>query len=147
MWSLTSRGIIVGVAIACLAAAASHSPGQEAAQPQKVEIPAGAATLEGIPAVRIDSAEAGTTRRVLSAAEAAKARLAVTIVDGQYYWTNRGNRPLRLSSSGEFTYLSSEPGQYIRITRVKDKISYVEHVDQAYGSVTWWGELRIVLRQ
>jgi hypothetical protein len=69
----------------------------------------------------------------------------IRIVDGQYYWASRDNRPLRLQSSGEFTYLSSEPGQYIRFTRMNDRISYVEHVDLAHGSVTWWGELRIVV--
>ena len=52
---------------------------------------------------------------------------------------------LRLSSSGVFTYLSSEPGQYIRLTRLNDKISYIEHVDLGLGSVTWWGELRIAV--
>jgi hypothetical protein len=67
------------------------------------------------------------------------------LIDGQFYWTTRGNRLLHLNSSGEFTYLSSEPGQYIRFTRLNDKISYVEHVDLALGSVTWFGELRIVV--
>ena len=66
------------------------------------------------------------------------------MIDGQYYWTSRENRLLRLNLSGAFTYLSSEPGQYIRFTRVKDRITYVEHVDVALGSVTWWGEMRIV---
>lgn len=28
-------------------------------------------------------------------------------------------------------YLSSEPGKYIKLTRVNDKLSYVEHVDLA----------------
>jgi hypothetical protein len=101
--------------------------------------------LEGIPTVRIDSAEGSTTRQVLDAAEAAKARLTVRVVDGRFHWTTRDNRLLRLNSSGEFTYLSSEPGQYIRFTRLRDKISYVEHVDLTSGSVTWFGELRIVV--
>ena len=39
---------------------------------------------------------------------------------------------------------SSEPGQYIKFTRVKDRITYVEHVDVALASVTWWGEMKIV---
>ena len=119
--------------------------GQETPRPQRVDIPTGATALEGIPAVRIDSAEGSTTRRVLDAAEAAKARLTVRVVDGQFYWTTRDNRLLRLNSAGEFTYLSSEPGQYIRFTRLSDKISYVEHVDLTSGSVTWFGELRIVV--
>ena len=95
--------------------------------------------------MRIDSAEGTATRRVLDAAEAAKARLTVRVVDGQFYWTTRGNRLLRLNSAGEFTYLSSDPGQYIRFARLNDKISYVEHVDLAFGSATWFGELRIAV--
>jgi hypothetical protein len=125
--------------------AVSLSLGQAPAEAQKVEIPATATTLEGIPTVRLDSAQAGATRRHLSGTEASKDRLTVTVVNGQFYWTSRGNSPLRLSSSGVFTYLSSEPGQYIRLTRLNDKISYVEHVDLGLGSVTWWGELRIAV--
>lgn len=138
---------MIGIAIVCLAVWAPRSPGQETAQPQKVEIPADATTLEGIPTVRIDSAEGGTTRRILSAAEADRARLTVKVVDGRFYWTSRGHRPLELSSTSEFTYLSSEPGHYIRLTRLNDRISYVEHVDLRLGSVTWWGALRIVAGQ
>ena len=102
-------------------------------------------SLEGIPAVRVDSAEGTTTRRVLDTAEASKARLTVSVVDGQFFWTTRDNRLLHLNSSGEFTYLSSEPGQYIRFTRLNDRISYVEHVELTSVSVTWFGELRIVV--
>ena len=145
MWSSQRSGRVVVIAMTCLGMAVSLSLGQEPAEAQKVEIPATATTLEGIPTVRIDSAQAGATRRLLSGAEASKDRLTVTVVNGQFYWTSRGNRPLRLSSSGDFTYLSSEPGQYIRLTRLNDKISYVEHVDLGLGSVTWWGELRIAV--
>lgn len=135
----------ISVVMGCLGLAVPTSPGQEPPRPQRVEIPPTATTLEGVPTVRIDSAEAGTTRRVLSAPEAAKSRLTVSLVDGRYYWTSRENRLLEGSSSGEFTYLSSDPGHYIRFTRLNDKISYAEHVDLASGSVTWWGELRIVV--
>ena len=137
----------IGVVVGCLGLAVPTSPGQESPRPERVEIPATATTLEGIPTVRVDSAEGGTTRQVLSPSEAAKSRLTVGLVAGRYYWTSRGNRPLEMSSSGEFTYLSSEPGQYIRFTRLNDKISYVEHVenrDLGSGSVTWWGEMKIV---
>jgi hypothetical protein len=40
---------------------------------------------------------------------------------------------------------SAEPGRYVRFKRINDRIAYVEHVDTAFGSVTYWGELRIVL--
>jgi hypothetical protein len=112
-----------------------------------VQIPANAIALEGIPTVRVDSAEGDTTRRVLSQNEATTSRLLVNIVDGKYYWTSRDNRALRLDASGPFTYLSSEPGKYIRFTRMDDKVAYVDHVDMPLGSVTWWGELEIILRK
>jgi len=135
---------VIGVAIVSVGLAVSGASGQEPPQPQAVQIPATATALEGLPAVRVDSAEGVTTRRVLGEAEAAKSRLRVSVIDGQYYWTSRENRLLRLNASGAFTYLSSEPGQYIRFTRLHDRIAYVEHVDLGFGSVTWWGELRIV---
>jgi hypothetical protein len=76
----------------------------------------------------------------------AEHRLTIKAENGRYFWASRGNLPLTLSSSGEFTYLaSSEPGKYVRFRRVNDRITYVEHVDMAHGSVTYWGELRIVL--
>ena len=50
-------------------------------------------------------------------------------------------------TSGEFTYLTAEPGQDVRLRKVDDKIEYVEHVDKAWESVTWWGELRVVLKK
>jgi hypothetical protein len=120
------------IAIICLAVAAPSSRAQETPQPEKVDIP--------------DSAEGNATRHVLNPADADKDRLTVRVVDGRFYWTSRGNRPLQLSSTGEFTYLSSEPGKYIRITRRDGRISYVEHVDRGPRSVTWWGELRILVR-
>jgi len=137
--------LAVAVASACLGLAPAIGFGQGTTPAQKIEIPANATALEGTPTVRIDVAEARTTRRVLDASEAARERLLISVVDGQFYWTTRENRRLRLNTSGDFTYLSSEPGKYIRLTRVNDKLSYVEHVDLASESITWWGELRIVL--
>ena len=135
---------LIGVAtVACLGLMAPGLLAQEPPRPQPVEIPS-AATLEGVPTVRVDSSEEGTTRRVLDLAQASTDRLTVTARDGKLFWTSRGNRQLRLFSSGEFTYLTSEPGKYIRLTRLNDRISYVEHLDTVSGTVTWWGELRIV---
>lgn len=133
------------VLIACLGATVSGASSQESARPQSVQIPATATTLEGIPTVRIESTDRSTERRTVGAAEAAKNRLTIERVNGQFYWTSRGNQRLRLNSSGEFTYLSAEPGKYIRLTRINDTISYVEHVDSALGSVTWLGELKIAV--
>jgi hypothetical protein len=135
----------VGVALVCLGWVARAAQAQEPAPTQPVEIPPSATVLEGVPTSRVDAAEGTTTRHVLDQAEAAKSRLRVTVKDGQYYWTSRDNRLLRLNSSGAFTYLSADPGQYIRFTRINDRITYVEHVDTALGSVTWWGEMKIVV--
>jgi pectin methylesterase-like acyl-CoA thioesterase len=111
-------------------------------------IPRNATALEGVPAVRLDATKETATRRTLDGAEARAQGLRIRIVNGQYFWASRENRPLTLSASGDFTYLSStEPGQYVRFRRINDRIAYVEHVDSAFGSVTYWGELRIVLGQ
>lgn len=113
---------------------------------QSPAIPQGASKLEGLPAVRLDATKDDAKRRPLNRAEATKEKLTISIVNGQYYWTSRENRPLTLRSSGEFTCLSSaDPGLYVRFRKVNDRIAYVEHVDSALGSVTYWGELRIVL--
>jgi hypothetical protein len=88
------------------------------------------------------------SRRELDATEAAKSRLTITILDGRLYEGDRTGTPLTMTSSGGFTYLSSStPGRYIRLQRLNDMFSYVEHVDMAFGSVTYWGELRLVLKK
>jgi hypothetical protein len=98
--------------------------------------------------VRVDASKEGASRRTLNSAEATKQSLKIRIVNGRYFWASREDRPLTLSSAGEFTYLtSSEPGQYVRLRRINDRIDYVEHVDMASGSVTYWGELRVVLNR
>jgi hypothetical protein len=109
-------------------------------------LPHDATALEGLPRVRIDVTQNATTRRDLDPAEAAKNQLTIRIADGRFYWTSRGNRPLASTRSGEFTYLSTaEPGRYVRIRRLNDKFTYVEYVDSDFGSVTYWGELRVVI--
>jgi hypothetical protein len=134
--------VSMSLVVTCLGVSAS---GQDATQTQTVEIPANAVALEGLPAVRLDVTEASATRHVLGAGDAAKDQLAISVVDGKLLWKSRGNQPLRLETSGPFTYLSSEPGTYIRLRRVNDRIEYVEHVESAAESVTWWGELRVVI--
>ena len=113
--------------------------------PMKIEIPADAIRLEGMPRVRIDEEETRATRRVLQPAEASKERLVVRMRNGEFFWETRDNQPLKLNLSGEFTYLSTDPGHYIRLSRVGNKITYVEHVEMDSRSVTWRGELTIVL--
>ena len=135
----------IGVVV-CFALGMGGAAGQAQTSGEPLLIPPNASALEGVPAVRLDATKESATRRTLDSAEASKQSLRIRIVNGQYFWASRENRSLTLSSSGEFTYLSStEPGQYVRFRRINDRIAYVEHVDSAFGSVTYWGELRIVL--
>ena len=111
-----------------------------------VTFPKKATALEGLPQIRIDSTRDSATRRTLDPVEAARDRLTIRIADGRLYWSSRGDRPLAQTSFGDFTYLSSaEPGRYVRIRWLNDKLTYVEHVDTEFGSVTYWGELRVVI--
>ncbi len=126
---------------------ASRAFGQTSASPTPVTIPKEASALEGRPTVRIDSTAGGTTRRELEQAEGTEHRLTITVVDGRLFWASQGNAPLTIDTVGGYTYLSSAPGRYVRLTRLNDRISYVEHLDTAPGHVTFWGELRIVLRR
>lgn len=135
---------VCGLAVAGLGADTTLVRAQ-ADQPQRVEIPPGATTLEGLPSIRIDTSEEGTRRRVLDAAEAARSRVRVRIKDGQFFLASQDDQPLRFDAAGGFTYLTSRPGHYIRFTRINDKISYVEHLDGPSGTVTYWGELRVVI--
>jgi hypothetical protein len=136
---------VIGVA-ACLAIVAAAPAGQTLSNEKSPLIPQDATALEGIPAVRLDATREGAKRRQLDRAEASTQSLKIEIVNGQYYWSSRENQPLTLSTSEGFTYLSStEPGKYVRLMRINDRIAYVEHVDMAFGSVTYWGELRIML--
>jgi hypothetical protein len=136
----------IGVA-ACLALGAASVAGQAQTSAAKPVIPETASTLEGVPTVRLDTTTEGARRRQLTGEEAAKSGLKIKVVDGKYYWESRDNRPLTVTSSGAYTYLSTEPGQYVRLRKVDDRIEYVEHVDKAWESVTFWGELRVVLKK
>jgi hypothetical protein len=110
-----------------------------------LDLPAGAKTLEGIPRVQVETTENTTTRRVLEPADAARKHLTIRLDDGRYFW-GRDSRPLNVVTSGGYIYLSSaEPGKYIRLRRINDRLTYVEHVDMGLRSETYWGELRIVL--
>ena len=109
-------------------------------------IPRDASALEGVPTIRLDVTDHGAKRQKLDPTHAAAEALKIDIVDGRYYWTSREKQPLTVTTSGDFTYLAShEPGKYVRFKKLNNTISYVEHVDMDFGSVTYWGELRIVV--
>jgi hypothetical protein len=108
-------------------------------------LPSNATALEGIPTVKVETSAERTDRRELDP-RAHRDDLRIRIADGRYYWASRGDRPLTLTESGEFVYLSSsEPGQYIRLRRINDRLTYVEHLEMGGTTVSYWGELRIVL--
>ena len=137
---------VIGVA-AWLVLGTTGAAQQAQTSGDKAVIPENASALEGLPAVRVDAKQDAATRRKLGTDEAIKQSLKIRVVDGKYFWESRENVPLTVTSSGEFTYLTAQPGQYVRLRRVDDKIEYVEHVDKAWESVTWWGELRVVLKK
>ena len=125
--------------------AAGVALAQAPRQPDAI-FPVNAQALEGLPQVRIDITKEKAMRRELAPAEAAQSRLTIKIRDGQLYWGDRTGVPLTMTKSGSFTYLSSkEPGRYIRIQELNETLRYIEHVDMPFGSVTYWGELRVVL--
>ena len=133
------------IGIACLAAAliaeAGHAVGS-----QQATIPPNATALEGHPTVRIEATKERVARQELDASETARHALQIKIIKGRYFWVGQNDLPLTIRSAGGFTYLSSaEPGKYIRITPLNDRLSYVEHIEMPFGSVTYWGELRVVI--
>jgi len=130
--------LVAGLAWLWLAPAAMAQEGQP------VDIPANA-TLEGVPTEREESTTASTERIELSAQEARAEGLLISVENGRISWASRGNEPLELRNGDGFTYLTSTrtPGEYIQITRLNDRIAYVEHLDTAAGHVIYRGELSI----
>jgi hypothetical protein len=143
IYSRTTQAIGLIAAFAILSWAPSSRAQTIGATPV---IPDNATALEGLPTARLDATREGAKRQRLDRDQATNQALQIKIVDGRYYWTSRENRPLTLTTSGEFIYLTStEPGQYVSFRKINERLSYVEHVDMGLGSVTYWGELRIVL--
>jgi hypothetical protein len=139
--TVVARGLGSFVWTMCTAAAIAGQPQSPPA------IPANATRLEGTPTVKVEVTEAGAKRQTLSGRDAAAETLSISLKDGRMFWTSRGGRPLTLTAAGDMTYLSSstEPGRYVRLRTVNDKLTYVEHLDMGPRSVTYWGELRVVL--
>lgn len=145
-----TRDAVARIVTLCAAPvlAASVALAQAHGRSTDVPVPVNAQALEGLPQIRIDATRDKVVRRELDRAEAAKSRLTIQIANGRFYWGDRTGVPLTVTKSGSFTYLSStEPGRYIRIQEINDTLSYIEHVDMAFGSVTYWGELRVVLEK
>jgi hypothetical protein len=133
-----------GAAVLALLLPLTCFAGAQEARP--IVFPSNATALEGLPTVRVETTPEATTRRQLDSEEAAASRLRIQIKDGGFYWSSRDDRRLTLTPAGEFMYLSStEPGRYVRIRRLNDRLTYVEHLDTTFGTVTYWGELRVVV--
>jgi hypothetical protein len=139
-----NRRTIAGIATMLLAGVVIM--GTVRAQPTQSVFPPNATALEGTPDIRIETTSDAATRRQLDSTDAAANRLRIQVKDGAFYWSSRDNSRLALTTAGDFTYLSSTtPGRYVRIRRVNDRLTYVEHVDTTFGSVSYWGELRVVI--
>ena len=135
-----------GVGVLTLLLLLACSAGAQDARP--IVFPPNATALEGLPTLRVETTPEATTRRQLDSEEAAASRLRIQIKDGSFYWSSRDDRRLTLTPAGEFMYLSStEAGRYVRIRRLNDRLTYVEHLDTTLGTLTYWGELRIVVGQ
>ena len=133
-----------GAAVLALWLLLACSAGAQEARP--IVFPPNATALEGLPTVRVETTPEATTRRQLDSKESAANHLRIQIKNGSFYWSSRDDRSLTPTPAGEFMYLSStEPGRYVRIRRLNDRLTYVEHLDTTLGSVTYWGELRIVV--
>ena len=132
--------------LALLAFLLLRAASASAQEGHRIVFPPNATALEGAPTLRVETTAEATVRRELDSGEAAANRLRIRIKDGSFYWSSRDDHRLTLTASGDFTYLSStEPGRYVRIRRLNDRLTYVEHVDTARGIVTYWGELRVIL--
>lgn len=144
MPNVTTRAIrfLCGLSLLLYAAGAAA----QSRPAEGVVLPAGATGLQGLPTVRVDTTADATKRSALTPAEASKQGLRIKVDGSRYYWASRDNEELTLRSSGEFVYLTTtNPGQYVRLRRINDRFAYVEHLDMGFESVTYFGELRIVL--
>jgi len=55
--------------------------------------------------------------------------------------TKKASRP----EPGGYTFLSSTPGSYARVTRITDRVSYLEHLERGPQYATFRGGLRVAL--
>ena len=136
------KGLVLAVAIAGLAV---PTTGAQSLPQQALDLPPQTKSLEGQPRVAVETSPTAATRRVLAAGDALAERLVIRVERNRYFWGS-DPRPLTVQKAGEFIYLSSaEPGKYIRLQKINDKLSYVAHLDQGARSITYWGELRVVI--
>ena len=79
------------------------------------------------------------SKPAVSAGASTESALRRTLNDSSLRWDSL----LAKRASEPFTYLSAEPGTYVRYTRVNSQVTYVEHVQAVIGRVTWRGLLQI----
>ena len=145
MLRMMRAALFIGALILLVPGSSRTVVAQNGAPP--VVIPPNATELDGVPDVKVETTQSDTKRSTLDAAERTRNRLRINVgADGRLHWTSRDDVVMTMSSAGDYLYLSTaEPGRYVRIRQLNDKLTYVEHVDNGSGSVTFWGELRIVV--
>lgn len=102
--------------------------------------PATTLVVNGLPIVKVMSDIEGTEFMNLSEDESFEYRLMITKKDGKYIWASRENKELLLNQSGLFFYFFNPTGAgYIKISKVKGKVFYMEHLTLGFKNITYWG--------
>ena len=95
--------------------------GAQQAPPEQAEPRRSAVSLQDLPRVRIDDADGASRSRVSD--------------------TKKTRRP----ELDAYTFLSSTPGGYRRVTRITTRLSYIEQLDRTQRYLTFTGGLRVAL--
>jgi hypothetical protein len=112
--------VVIGVVLAVVALPAAV-PAEQGTQPARVEPRGSAVSLQDLPPVRIDDADGVSHSRVSD------------------------SKKTRRPEIGAYTFLSSTPGSYRRVTRITSRLSYIEQLERSQRYVTFQGGLRVAL--
>jgi hypothetical protein len=102
-------------------------------------------SFTGTPLVRVDCDENEAKRTELSELAGEKYECRIARKGRRYVWASRGNRELMRSVAGDWTYFISPEGSgYVKVlTGVAGQpYDYVEHVTEAFKTITYWGKRR-----
>jgi len=96
--------------------------------------------INGLPMKNCNSGNKGTNCTDLPEEKQNEFRLLITKKNGNYLWTTRNNKKLKLVKSGLINIFTAVDGAgYIRIVKVGGKVEYMEHLPIALTTVTYWG--------
>src|SRR5262245_51583178 len=119
--------------------------------PSRPSVPARAIRFDGAPPVNVESRRDPGMRRALIGPQEKPLSDPQEKKVGLFVGSKRR---LPAYEPGAYTHLRGMPGQYIRIKPLNETLSYVERVDTygervdaPSGSVTWYGELRMVVKE